>query len=343
MQRLVVLLIAFVLACTPPAPSAAPTKAPDVGKSRIDIVYSGLVQDSYYKPTPRELLTAALDAIKKEARDSGGKEDVATPDFGEDRDRFLEDFRKFRAAAEQLAAKNPQLNGTRISTAAIKAMLNVHADCHNYYVPGRGGAVLHGLAAPVDQLVQTRLLPGGVAYLAWREFDSRLVTEVRAAFDDLLARGAKSWLFDVRNNVGGEGAQTMVSWFVQGGTIWREIAPDGKKTEHTARSEFFLPQKYQLPIAVAVNERSFSDAELFTLGFKGRGRGRVFGTKSGGCLGAVLPVTLPDGAHVGIAETVYIGPISDEPLNNIGITPDVVVSTGDPVQAAAEYLRSVSK
>lgn len=341
-MRVLALLALLVVACTSAAPAPAATTRPDIGRSRIDIVYSGLTQDSYYRPTPRELLTAALDAIRKEARDTGGRDDVATPSFGEDREQFLVEFRKFAVAAEQLATKNPQLAGTRISAVAIKAMLNVHPDCHNYYVPGRGGSARYGVAAPLPQGLQTRMLPGGVAYLAWREFDFRLVEGVRRALDDLLAQGARAWLFDVRNNVGGEGAQAMVSWFVDGGPIWREVDRDGKKTPHTAKQEFLLPQKYQLPIAVVMNERSFSDAELFALGLKGRGRARIFGAKSGGCLGAVMPVTLPDGAHVGIAETVYVGPLSDEPLNNIGIVPDVVTS-GDPVQVAAEYLRSLSK
>jgi hypothetical protein len=330
----------IVAACTP---TVAPrtTSAPDIQRSKIDIVFSGLVQSSYYRPSGKDLLGAALEALRNEARATGGNAEVATPQFDGSREAFTADFRLFASAAEELAAKNPQLSPRRIAAVTIDAMLKVNPDCHNYYVPGERGGV-RGLAAPLAQnRLQSRMLPGNIGYLSWREFDSPLFTAARRALDELLAAGARAWLLDVRDNLGGTGPQEMVSWFVEGGPIWRNVDGDGKMIAATAKTELLLPQAYQLPMAVVINARTYSAAEFLTVGLQQRGRARVFGSKSGGCLGGIMPVTLPDGSRVGITESVSIGPISDAPINNVGITPDVEVRDGDPIETAANYLRSL--
>jgi hypothetical protein len=334
----------LVIAACVPAVAPRPTSAPDIQRAKIDIVFSGLVQSSYYRPSGAALLTAALDALRDEARASGGDADIPTPRFDGSRDAFMADFRLFAAAADDLAARNPQLQPRRIGEVAITAMLNVNPDCHTYYVPGRSGGAPHGLAAPLSQnRLQTRMLAGNVGYLSWREFDLPLFPQARRALEDLLAAGARAWLLDVRDNHGGTGPQEMVSWFVDGGPIWRYVDPDGKTTAATAKTELLLPQPYQLPIAVVINARTYSSAEFLTVGLQQRGRARVFGTKSGGCLGGIMPVTLPDGSRVGITESVAVGPISDAPINNVGITPDVEVTDGDPIETAANYLRSLTR
>ncbi len=336
------LLLALLVACVPPAlPSSSP-KRPDIQRAKIDIAFSGLIGSSYYRPNGRDLLTAALDAIKKEARDAGGRDDVATPPFDGSEERQLEDFRRFATAAEELAAKNPRLAPSRIGTAAIRAMLRVNPDCHNYFVPGAGGAAL--LARPLEESagLQTRMLAGGIAYIGWRSFmDPAVFDDVRKALDRLLTDGAKAWLFDLQNNGGGEGPQVMVSWFVDGGTIWREVDREGKHTPAEAKREFLLPARYQLPIAIAVNGRTGSAPEFFTVALQQRGRAKVFGQRTSGCLGSTALAPLSDGSLISITQSVVIGPISDAPVNNVGIVPDVPVS-GDPVEAAASYLRSLT-
>ena len=395
-MRTLALLCVLLVACVPTAPTAPPRQAaPDIQRSKIDIVFSGLIGGSYYKPNGRDLLVAALEAIKKEARDTRGDADAPTPAFDGSEEKQLADFRLFAAAAEQLAAKNPQLSPSRISGAAIRAMLRLNPDCHNYYrpsvggasllaqthedgeyprsgyyVPGRAGSLKPGLAAPHrgsngpadgDAQIarygqeagtlgsglgeagglQARLLPGHVGYLSWRSFmDPAVFDDVRRALDRLLAQGARSWLFDLRDNGGGDGPMQMVSWFVNGGTIWREVDRDGSLTPATARPEFFLPPEYQLPIAIVINGRTGSSPEFFTLALQQRGRAKVFGTKSVGCLGSTALSQLPDGTVVSITQSVVIGPTSDAPVNNVGITPDVEVS-GDVVEVAAAYLRSL--
>src|ERR1700682_5338895 len=105
MQRFVAILatVAIVLvACTPAATTGgtpAPQKTGDFKQAKLDIAYSFLSDASVHSPTSKQLLTAALDAMKKEATSSGGSADVATPDFTTDTETNLTDFKKFAAAA----------------------------------------------------------------------------------------------------------------------------------------------------------------------------------------------------------------------------------------------------
>lgn len=296
---------------------------------------------SYFKPSGRDVLVAALQAMKRLARESGGRDDVATLEFAGTPDAFLADFRKFAAAAEALAAKNPQVAPRRFGDIGIDAMLGVTPDCHTYYRRGSTGAHPAGVAAPLAANVQFRLLSGGVGYVAWRAFDVFVFDDVRKALDSLLAQGAHSWLLDIRGNGGGEPSQSMASWFVKEGTLWRDLERDGRTIDVRAQSGFLLPDAYQLPIAVLIDRGTASSSEYLTVALQQRGRAKVFGTKSAGCLGGFLAVTLPDGAVVAITEHVSIGPAANTPINGVGIVPDVEVRDRDPVEVAAQYLRSL--
>ncbi|MFN2520427.1 MAG: hypothetical protein ABR525_05205, partial [Candidatus Limnocylindria bacterium] len=204
-----VLVLVFLLtACAPPATGAAspsPERTADIKRAKLDIVYSGLADADYFKPTSRELLVAALDAIKALAKANGGDADVAAPQFSDETASVIADFKAFAAAASTIAGRNPQLSADRIADAAVNAMLAVKRDCHTYLVKGRSSAG-RMLAAPnaapsADRAgLQFDLLDGGIGYVTWHEFVQdgtySITDEVRKALDALVARGAKAWLFD---------------------------------------------------------------------------------------------------------------------------------------------------
>ena len=71
MRRFIALALAAVFvatACTAVAPSASPTKTPDIKRSKLDAAYSGLTDDDVFAPTSKEVLTAALQAMKDEVQ-----------------------------------------------------------------------------------------------------------------------------------------------------------------------------------------------------------------------------------------------------------------------------------
>ena len=360
--RIAALLLALtvlVTSCTAaPAPGgAAGSAAPsaDIKQSKLDISYTALAENHYASPTSKALLTAALDAFRKEAKAAGSTIEVPTPEFEDKSEPLLPDFKKFAEAAKRIAAATPQVSADRFADAAILAMLNVKPDCHAYYRPRRSatvaGPVLAAVAsAETAQLAQpdeagldSKIIAGNIGYVTWKEFKKTatydITTEVKKALDRLLAAGARAWMFDLRANVGGDPPQTMTSWFLNGEKIMDIRMKTGSAGIVTARPEFRLPDAYQLPLTILLNGRGGSSPEVFTLGLKENKRATVVGQKSVGCLGSIYPLTLSDGSFVAVPHQEFVGAVTGARYNNVGIPPDVPADDATAVEVATRILQ----
>ena len=360
---LAVLAVAAV-ACTPSPTSGgspAPAKTGDFKQSKLDIAYSFMSDASVHSPTAKQLLEGALNAMKKEAKSSGGSDDVATPDFSTDTETNLADFKKFAAAAGALAAKNPQLSADRLSTAGITGLIQSDPDCHTYYLDGKGGVIqsrpetLKGTGPQVpssgtflqqqpDQAgLQAKMLDGGIAYLTWHAFEIngtyRVTDAVKAVLDKAVAAGAKAWLFDLRANVGGNGADTMWSWFLNGEPTLKVAVKNGNAGTQSANKDLRLGPAYQLPIAIILNDRGGSAPEVLAAGLKENKRATIVGAKSAGCLGSTSSSPLgSDGSQLYVVQQEFVGAVTGTKYNNIGIQPDVPADDASAVAVASKVL-----
>lgn len=341
-----------------PSPSAAASA--DIKRAKLDIAYTALLDADVHKVSSRKALTAALDAIRAEVKATNGKDDVATPEFQDANDVLLADFRKFADAASSLAAKNPQLSADRIADAAIAGMIATSPDCHTNYrdkggkiyrsrpetttgraaqAPSEGSAMLPGTD---ESGLAAKLLPGGVGYVTFREFLKTgtydITKEVRRSLDLLLSAGAKAWLFDLRGNRGGDPPQTMTSWFLNGEPIMKIDTRTGSAGTVTAKTELRLPQAYQLPMAVILNDSGGSSPEVFTLGLKENKRATVVGQKSTGCLGATNITNMFDGSILQVTVQEFVGAVSGARYNNTGVPPDVPADDATAVSVASKLL-----
>ncbi|GAC1487760.1 MAG: hypothetical protein NVS1B1_03790 [Candidatus Limnocylindrales bacterium] len=352
-------LAVLILGCTPAGtgtasgtPAAQATA--DIKKSKLDIAYSFIADSDVHKTSSKKLLTAGLEAIKSEVRASGGKDDVATPDFQDVSEAVLADFTKFAAAAGALAAKNPQVSADRIADATINAWLKAAPDCHTYYVNRRSEIAAGGISMQVpgqgsfarddEAGLESRMIAGNVGYIAWHEFlhsgTYDITTEVRKQLDKLLAQGAKAWLFDLRGNVGGDPPQTMTSWFLKDNDKIMQIQTrTGSGGVVTSKGELRLPEAYQLPIVIILNGRGGSSPEVFALGLKENKRATIVGSKSVGCLGATNLVTLPDGTRLAVAVQEFAGGVTGAKYNNVGIPPDVPADEATAIDVATKVLQ----
>ena len=314
-----------------------------------------------HSPTSKQLLTGALDAMKKEAKSSGGSDDVATPDFSTDTETNLGDFKKFAAAAGALAAKNSQLSADRLAEVGVVGMMQTDPDCHTYYLDGKGGVKqsrpepLTGSAPQLpsggtflqqqpDQAgLQAKMLDGGIAYLTWHAFEIngtyRVTDAVKAVLDKAVAAGAKAWLFDLRANVGGNGADTMWSWFLNGENTLKVAVKNGNAGTQSANKDLRLGPAYQLPIAVILNDRGGSDPEVLAAGLKENKRATIVGARSAGCLGATSSVPLgSDGSQLYVVQEEFVGAITGTKYNNVGIDPDVPADDASAIATATKIL-----
>src|SRR2546428_541609 len=198
-----------------------------IKRSKLDISYSGFVDQDVHHVTSKKALEAALEAVKAEVRAAGGKDAVDTPAFQDTDEPQLADFNKFAQAVGRLAANNAQLSANRIADAAITGMIKASPDCHTYYVDNSGqvrnssgkiptgtGAMIPAqgtsLGGPDQAGLSGKMLTGGIAYITWHEVaingTYRITHMVKAMLDKALGQGAKARLFDLRGNVGGHGA-----------------------------------------------------------------------------------------------------------------------------------------
>lgn len=312
-----------------------------------------------HKVTSRKALEGALDAVRAEVRAAGGSADVATPEFQDSTDPQIADFRKFADVVSELARRTPQLTPDRIFRAALTGMIRQSPDCHTYYFDGRQRldsrpvrssgvgsppAPPGQVIAPPDEAGLTaRLLDGGVAYVRWTEFKVTGTYDIRAKVKDVLdkalAAGARAWLFDLRGNGGGNGADIMASWFLNGEPVMRIDHRVGSPTTTTANKDLRLPARYQLPIAVIQNDQGGSDPEIFALFLKEAKRATIVGGTSIGCVGATSPTHFPDGTEILVVAEEYSGAASGTRYNNVGIPPDVPASDAQAIDVAADLLR----
>ncbi len=141
---------------------------------------------------------------------------------------------------------------------------------------------------------QAFLLKPGVGYLRVASFDARTGADAREAIEKLGGRGLKALVLDLRNNPGGmlPAAVQTASLFLAPGS--RLLTARGRAIE--AREEK-VPEggkPYEFPLAVLINGRSASAAEIVAGALQDHGRAVIVGEPSFG---------------KGLVETVY--PLSD--------------------------------
>ena len=367
MRRALLLLItaAFVAAACnvgTPAASPTPTKTADIKRGKLDIAYSAFVDQDVHKVTSRRALQAAIDALKAEAKRTGGTDDFPAVEFQDVPEAIISDFRKFADAAAQFAARNPQISADRFADVAIGGMITSSPDCHTSYVPAGGGTVFRSrpvtptggtpripntgtvLFGPDDAGVVAKILPDGMAYVSFRQWlvtgTYNVTNEVRKALDRAVAAGAKAWIFDLRANPGGNGWDVAAGWFLDGESTLQVRLKNGNGGTSTANKGHRLPAQYQLPIAIILNDRSASASEFFALALKENKRATLVGGTTVGCLGATSPNHFSDNATLDVVVQEITGAVTGAEYNNKGIPPDVAADDATAVDKAIEVLKA---
>ena len=173
-------------------------------------------------------------------------------------------------------------------------------------------------------------------------FDTKTPVQFDAAMEDLIAKGCKSFIFDVRYNPGGDllSIKAVLARFLnEGDVVIRTIYKDAQETQavvapYTATAEDYAGcnitkediGKYRgYPMAVLASGSTASAAELFTACLKDYEIATVVGktTFGKGIMQSIIPLKNYgfDGA-VKMTVAYYSSPKSDN-YQDIGITPDI--------------------
>ncbi len=189
--------------------------------------------------------------------------------------------------------------------------------------------------------LQYRVLDDNIGYVRCASFssdfgDGNLQELVRALM------GCDGLILDLRSNGGGmlTAAQHLASLFINETTVVGYMAHktgpghDDFSTPQAVSLEPFRGLRWQKPVALLTNRRTYSAANAFVMYLKGLPGVTVVGDRTGGGAGMPLSTELPGGWLLRFSAC----PVYDRhmELSEMGIDPDVKVDI-----SAADYARSV--
>ena len=177
------------------------------------------------------------------------------------------------------------------------------------------------------------LLDGGVGLIQITNFDERCFQETKAVIETLLAQGAKVLIFDVRFNPGGYKTElvALLDYLLPEGPLFRSEDYRGKTEVDTSDEEYL-----DIPMAVLVNESSYSAAEFFAAALSEYDAAIIVGQKTTGKGYFQNTFRLMDGSAVAISTGKYCTP-NGVSLAGVGITPDVEVDVDEETYAGIYY------
>lgn len=171
-----------------------------------------------------------------------------------------------------------------------------------------------------------KMLEGNVGLVTIVNFDSRCAEETIAAVNSLMLQGAESLLFDVRYNPGGYKSELVkvLDYLLPEGPLFRSLYYDGKETVDSSGSTCV-----ELPMAVLVNESSYSAAEFFAAAIREYDAGFIVGTQTVGKGYFQNTYRMSDGSAVGLSVGKYFTPNGVCLADVGGLKPDLVVEVDD--------------
>ena len=180
-------------------------------------------------------------------------------------------------------------------------------------------------AAIETVVAECEMLEDAIGYITVANFDERCADETIACIEQMVAEGAKGLIFDVRFNPGGyeEELTKLLDYLLPEGEIFHTLDYAGEE-ERQYSDENCL----QLPMAVLVNEDSYSAAEFFAAALQEYDWADVVGENTCGKGNFQVAMDLSDGSVMNISVGKYFTP-RGKSLTDVGVTPDLPVEVTD--------------
>lgn len=177
------------------------------------------------------------------------------------------------------------------------------------------------------------ILDGGIGYLKIDNFDERCADETIACINQMIDQGAKALLFDVRFNPGGYADELVevLDYLLPEGDLFRSVDYAGREEVDTSDADCI-----ELPMAVLVNEDSYSAAEFFAAALQEYHWATIVGSQTYGKGNFQTAIPLSDGSMVNLSIGKYYTP-NGKSLTGVGITPDVELDLDDEQYSLLYY------
>lgn len=164
-------------------------------------------------------------------------------------------------------------------------------------------------------------------------FDLNTPEQFILAVEELLSQGAQRFVFDMRNNSGGElrSIHAILDYLVPEGPTIRIIDRDGNEEIMSSDAN-----QLDMPMVVLINSRTASAAELFAAALRDYGKAELVGvtTYGKGTMQTLIP--LADNSAILISNRMYAPPFSDN-YDGIGLKPDIEVELSESAAEENPY------
>ena len=175
--------------------------------------------------------------------------------------------------------------------------------------------------AIVMPVAEWEMLEDQIALISIYNFDSHCAEQTLSCVDEALDQGAQAILFDVRFNGGGykDEMVEILDVLLPEGDIFRSVDYAGREDVDTSDAACL-----EIPMAVLVNEESYSAAEFFAAALQEYGVSEVVGVQTSGKGNFQYTLELGDGSAVALSCGKYYTP-SGRSLTDVGVTPDLEI------------------
>lgn len=182
-------------------------------------------------------------------------------------------------------------------------------------------------------VAEGQLLKNGVGLVSIYNFDDRCAQETIAVIEDLLTSGARTLIFDVRNNPGGYKHELveLLDYLLPEGVLFRSENYTG-----ATYNDYSDSRHLAVPMVVLVNSESYSAAEFFAAALREYNVALLVGEETCGKGYFQQTFTLGDGSAVSLSVGKYYTP-KGASMATVGITPDIVVEVDDETFSAIYY------
>ena len=184
-----------------------------------------------------------------------------------------------------------------------------------------------------NQVTYWELITEDVGLVTIGNFNERCAEETIAAIEALLEQGAQKLIFDVRHNGGGYADEMVkvLDYLLPEGELFRMVSYRGKETVNRSDAACL-----ELPMAVLVNQSSYSAAEFFAAALQEYEAAVILGEHTSGKGFYQNTFRLQDGSAVALSVGRYYTP-QGNCLEGIGIDPDILVEVDSETAAAIYY------
>jgi len=235
-------------------------------------------------------------------------------------------WRKGIKAGDHIVRINQEPTENLTSNEAVDRMRGDPKTGVTLFIERKGveGLMRFDLIRDVIRVIQVehKLLDKTVGYVKVKQFSKGIASDVADAMRDLSAKGATSWILDLRGNPGGllEEAVQLTDLFVDSGTIVTTVS--GRDREARRAERGFGDTTASL--AVLVSGGSASASEIVAGALKNLDRAAIIGTRTFGKGSVQELYDNEDHSKLKLTIAQYLTP-GDRSIQNLGIVPDIAL------------------